>query len=337
MIINWYTDPSGGDFAGNPDKFSSFYQYDPASKEFVRIRLELGRADADGTFARFKSERYVGFSDERYSTGNLNRWTVDGQGRICFDNAALQQTPREGYQVYDATNPRVFVHRGNPVTTEPNFPEGIQAKHLSLIANKVMITGQDVALTAGTDTAAQLSTRIKAVVAEIVGVDNFDDITDDDILNTLREQVRDIKAALQEDHESNIEDALDQIDEVIESINEQLSDGRLTPNPDVETAFDNFITAVDNARDALTDGENVGDAIAALDTARTELDTAINTLGDAQRAAWEDVLSDSTEAIEDAANAGEIWEEIENEYSELEDVQSIEEYEEIITETEVAG
>src|ERR1700722_8936860 len=109
MIISWFSQPEGG-------KFSSYYQYDTVTTNFTRIRMELGRASSSGatddTFIGFKTERYVGFSDQYYSTSksNLGHWSVNEDNELCYDDVPLAGgRPAPGARIYDCTNPGSFV------------------------------------------------------------------------------------------------------------------------------------------------------------------------------------------------------------------------------------
>ena len=152
MIISWFTDPSKGTFVEGSGKLSSYYQYDTQSKQFSRVRLELGRSSGSGdTKAMYQETRYVAFSDQKIN--DSKNWTVEN-GELKYKGNSLEQTPTNGDYVYDLTNPKSTPHYGNPVTDSPNLPEGIEIRHLSLIANESILSESDIVFTGGDATTA---------------------------------------------------------------------------------------------------------------------------------------------------------------------------------------
>lgn len=341
MIKIWYTDPAKGNFAGNQGKFSSYYQYDTVTKEFVRVRLELGRApsssggDSGKTFVNYKETRTVGFSDQVYSTSDLSRWSVDAQNRLCFDNHPLSENPSKNARTYDCSDVESFVHRGNQVTENPNFPEGIATKHLSLLANNAIINKTSANLTTSSATAQELSLSLKNQVAEVVGKP-FAEIRDEDILSTLKQQVTVLKNQAVKSHENTIEDAIEEVDALVNDIKEKIELGEFTPNAEVESAFQQFSSDISKSKLAIVNGERVEltNSFDALKLSQTALNEAINKLEIEQKELFSDALETSSTAIDQAYDASVSWNEIQTEYEALEDVNSVEEYEETMKEVE---
>jgi hypothetical protein len=337
MIITWCTDPSQGEFEEGDVTFSSFYQYETVTKQFVRIRLELNRqvsgGDQGDTFARFKAERFVGFSDQALSR-DLQHWTVDAEGRLCFDGNALGQTPTNDYNVYDCTDVTEFIHRGNPITTDPNFPEGIEPKHLLLIANDTMISGADIRLTGRGASAQQLSEALATRVSQIMNRP-FVEITDAQLLARLKTQASALKEEALSPAEESIDDSLDDVNELINDMDAAIANGEFVPNGAVNTALGELRNAVGQVTEAIQNKANVQDGVIELRTAHNALADAVNAqIGDQQNQ-FEEALATATEAINDAHDFSAEWETIAADFDAVENADSIEEYEDSVSGTEV--
>ncbi len=325
MIISWFTDPAKGNFGipGNEEKFSSYYQYDTTSKEFTRVRLELGRTSGSGdTQAMFKETRYVGFSTEKIRTSS--DWTVEA-GQLKYKGVALETVPTEGDYVYDLTNPTSKPHFGNPVTSEANLPEGIEVKHLNLIANDAMVSKSSVVFTTKAASGAELAEVLKGEVAMIVGKP-FASITDADILTTLKAQVTELKSRLISEPKTSIEESLSAVEETLSEINNKIMEGDFVPTQECETAYSDLQKSAAGAKAATSSGD-VKTAISEIANAQESLVTVVNTIEEAQHEAIRSSLEASSTSLEEASNASLQWDAIQAEYTQLETASSVEEYE----------
>lgn len=278
MIISWFSQPEGS--------FSSYYQYDTVTTNFTRIRLELGRVSSSGatddTFIGYKTERYVGFSDQRYSTSksNLGHWSVNADNELCYDGVALPGgRPADGARIYDCTNPGSFVHRGNPVTDTPTLPEGIAPKHLALLANETFGGSKD-AMTKLTDsdaTDAELSTALKQAVCDVLEVDDFATITDAQILTKLTSQVESIRINAILDKAGGLDKALTEAGKATDLINEEIIEGTIVPNQELTTAFGSLQEALAKTQTA-ENPDAVRAALAEVSNAQRAMTAAIETI-----------------------------------------------------------
>lgn len=343
MIITWYTDPSKGAFTEAGGKYSSYYQYDTTTKKFARIRLELGRGvsasgDTGKTGAFFKERRYVGFGDKaKVKTSQKEKWSVNEDGDLCFDGTPLQKTPEDNLRTFDTSstvfNEDTFIHRGNAVTSDAHFPEGIDVKHLSLIANDTIINQKSIKLTESSASGKELSDALKERVSKIIDKP-FADITDDDLLAKLKEQVSTIKEESIKSTKESLNDSLSEVDTLLEDIQSQITDNGLVPDEKFESAFKALGEQVSAAKTAASTGEGIQDAISKLSEAKTTLNEAAKDLSAKHFEALEEQMTNSDAAIKTALSDSQQWEEISAEYSEAESATSIEDYEKSIGNSE---
>lgn len=343
MIISWNTDPSKGTFAPGSTKYSSYYQYDTVSRKFVRIRLELGRGGSDGgdTGSFYRENRYVGFTTDNDLSTDINRWSVDdGQLRYELEKDEylhLPTEPKTGATTYDTSFGNVkSIHRGNPVTSDPHFPEGIQNKHLGVLANEAILEGKGIVLTSSAVSGAELSAVLKGQVARVVGKP-FDEITNEDLLATLQKQVAQIKQNEINPSKENINSSLEEADTLIDSIKEQITDEGMVPTEEFSKSYSKFIEKYMDANDAVKSGIAVKAAMQEFQAAKNQLMKESETLEADYYNRLEVQLNDTNAAVDAAVSDAETWESINMEYESLERATSIEEYEtEIgVEETEV--
>lgn len=324
MILSWFTQPPGG--------FSSYYQFDTATREFSRIRLELGRQSetrTTDTFVSYNSDRAVGFSAQRLSTSDLTRWSVDEDGQLCFDDVALpSDKPSAGDRVYDSSNPDSFVHRGNPVTDAPVLPQDIQAKHLALLANDALLTRKGFTLTANDAGELALSAAIKGQVCRVLNVQDFATVSDQMILNKLTEQAEIQRAFASQDHVRDLDSALNEAKKAADLIDEQIREGVITPDEAFTKACVSFQEAINKARTATTTESDVEDALAEIGTAQQELAKAIAAIDTAKFESTAKQLELTQQSLEQAQAHAEDWQMAEEEYDSLVDADTIAEYEE---------
>ena len=333
MIVIWTTDPAKGDFANNPQKYSSFYMYETVSKQFVRVRLELGRNDSNGgdTFSRYKKTRTIGFSDQTYLTRDLARWSLDAHDKLCYDGTPLSQTPEADSKTYDCTDVTSFVHRGNAVTANPNFPPGIESKHLLLVANETLINKTNITFTnsaaSGENLAEALKTKVSAIVKK-----PFDQINDNDILNKLKEQSAKIKQNVLKRNEETIESAIDEVDGLISEINDKMEEGEFTPDQNVQDAFTELNSRIATAKTTVINGTptEITTDLDALRTAQTTLAESVSRLSSAQSALFKDAFTRSSASVNEAYEASVKWEAVPTEFRATEEATTVEEYEESI-------
>jgi hypothetical protein len=327
MIMSWFTQP--------PGENSSYYQYDTVTKNFTRIRLELDRASSSGstddTFVGYKAERYVGFSTARYSTskGNLGDWSVNEDGALCYKGVALPaDRPDAGARTYDCTDPSSFVHRGNPVTTTPTLPEGIGAKHLALLANETFGGAHDAMtkLTGPDASDAELSKALKDAVCTVVGVDDFAQISDAQILAKLTSQVADIRLRAEIAKATSVDVALTEAARATDLISEQIGEGLLTPNQELQTAFGSLKDAIGKAQIA-ENAEAVRVALTEIGVAQRAVATAIETIDVGQRDTVAREFSAAQEAVVEVQLQAAEWRAAETGYDALAEAGSVGDYE----------
>lgn len=343
MIISWNTDPSKGTFAPGSTKYSSYYQYDTVSHKFVRIRLELGRGGSDGgdTGSFYRENRYVGFTTDNDLSTDIKRWSVDdGQLRYELEKDEylhLPTEPKTGATTYDTSFGNVKnIHRGNPVTSDPHFPEGIQNKHLGVLANEAILGEKGIVLTSSAASGAELSAVLKGQVAKVVGKP-FNEITNEDLLKTLQRQVAQIKQNEILPSKENINSSLEEADGLIDSIKEQITDEGMVPTEEFSKSYSNFIEKYMNANAAVESGIAVKSAMEEFQAAKNQLMNESKTIEAAYYNNLETQLNNTNTAIDAAVADAATWENIDLEYENLEKANSIEEYEaEIgVEETEV--
>jgi hypothetical protein len=331
MIISWFSQPQ--------ESFSSYYQYDTVTTNFTRIRMELGRASSTGatddTFISFKTQRYVGFSTERYSTSSLDRWSVNADNQLCWDGTPLSSgRPTPGARTYDCTDPRSFVHRGSPVAdTPPELPAGITAKHLALLANETFGGSRDATITlTGSDASdEELSTALKNAVCDVLQVDDFATITDEQILAKLTSQVESIRGIAVASKSTSLDQALTEAGKAADLISEQIGAGEIVPNTELTTAFGSLQEAIGKAQGAENFGA-VRSALAAIGNARQALTTAIETIDSAQRQAVTDRFSATQEALVEVRQQAIEWEAAGSAYEKLAAATDVADYEKEIFE-----
>jgi hypothetical protein len=323
MPVYWFTQPST-----SSQSFSSYYQYDTGSQQFVRIRLALGRSGSDGdnTFVSYKGERSVGFSAEPMSTKPRSDWKIDADGMLYYKGNPLSDKPIPGARTWD-TGPSSPVHKGSKVTVEPDLPENIEAKHLALLANDAMISrpGEPIVLTPGTASAADLSTAIKGEVCRILGVPVQDlaTIPNEKILATLTSQAKTIGGDLVGQSASNMEDALAAAEEANAQIGELLTDGA-TPDAGFEAAFGSLQSAISNAKGVS--GADVQKALAEIGSAQQALNTAIENIGEARSAAITEQFDLAGKSLSEAEAHATEWQTVETDYKPLAEATSVDDY-----------
>jgi len=163
MCISWFTQPA--------NSFASCYVYNRTTHEFCRVRIELGRRasehDNGDTIVSYRATRAVGFvpNGQDYRTSQLERWSINGTHRLCYNGEPLPQDPVVGYTVFDSTAPDSFVHRGNPITTNPRLPAGITREDMIMLAQLVMENDRGrITLTARTATEIELRDAILGAI-----------------------------------------------------------------------------------------------------------------------------------------------------------------------------
>ncbi|KIS41961.1 hypothetical protein [Kosakonia radicincitans] len=167
MFKSWFTAPTNGGF-------SSFYYYNPATKEFCRIRLELQRSplrqDDGRTGVFYRDNRVVGFStNENLNFRNKRLWCIqktESGDRLLYQGYyLLNSEPRvwEKY-VYDSSDTLHSIHKGNPIIPAEKavLPPGIRMDHLLRLAKVAIMRKQDIYLTSRDATPEHLARKILA-------------------------------------------------------------------------------------------------------------------------------------------------------------------------------
>jgi hypothetical protein len=331
----WCTDPSQGNFQEGSGQFSSYYQYDSASLKLVRIRLELNRSSKNSTGETklmLDGNRGVGFADQNLTKDKTIRASdfEVNNGEVLFRGQPMSQTPTEGSWVVDMSSGDPQPHFGNQVASKPNLPEGIETKHLSLLANQAMIDGEVYSFTASGATEDALSASIKKEVSYLMDNKPFDQITDDELLTKLKAQTTTLREQAMQADKGKITESMDGVEPLINQMNSAIENELVVPNETLETAYDSFLEAVwnVNAMDLTTGTAARTEAIEALQTAHDDLITTFNEQQAKQAGAFEANFDKATDAIEAARQASERMDNITDDYKETEQADSIDTYEE---------
>jgi hypothetical protein len=336
MIISWFTKPE--------KSFDSYYQYDTVTKNFVRIRLELGRNDGDDSVIIFEPKNYVGFSRSDYPTkgADLNRWSVNAAEELCYNGVALRGgRPSDKDYVYDTDNPTEWMHPGNPVTYRPYLPHDIQAKHLALIANDAFERGQrgDDVLTRSNVDKEVLDRVLQERVCRILDVPVADlrTIPSDVILNKLINQTQAISGRATRPAATNFENALGDAGRATGLVIEQLTNGTLTPNEQLESAFGGLGSAIYTAQQAkFTAG--MGQSLLEMDNARQAVADVIRTLSGVQGDAIAREFSNAEAAFTEVRQQVTEFREVQLSYQDLVRAATVEDYtKELIPEYELVA
>lgn len=169
MFKYWFTAPKGG-------AFSSFYMFNPVSRVFCRIRLELNRKttekDNGETGAFYRDYRVVGFSSRsNLDIGNLSLWrisTSDSCHRLVYESImALRAEPEHwGEHVYDTSNAEISIHKGNPIIPEEEaiLPGTVKIADLIALAKIAIKNKSSVVLTGKDATGAELAQAILTAI-----------------------------------------------------------------------------------------------------------------------------------------------------------------------------
>jgi hypothetical protein len=324
----WFTQPD--------NSFSSYYQYDPGTGQFVRIRLELGRnVSTDGTndtVIQYESDRAVGFSEEEleYSDDNPGEyWSVNEQGEICYDGTPLISEPQPGYLVYDTSDPDSFIHQGSPVTAEaPELPGDIRPKHLELLANDTMISQPDdiIHLTGPNVSETELAAKIQGEVCRITGVKDFIDVNDEVIEATLKGQVTELSENASLGFGSATDAELKAAEDSVGQISNELEEGVFAPTRAVEKAFGSLEDSLSRA--LASDNNNVQQKQTEIAAAERALDAVIEETSTTTNEAVARALGNTSEALGEASQQTAKLEAAEQQYDSLENTSDLEGYEE---------
>src|SRR5690606_32448813 len=120
--------------------------------------------DDGGTNAFFDEERYVGFTSKDFMDETEypdSAFKFDPKtGQVLVKDEPLKTKPSIGDNVIDMSPDSTEPHFGNQVSDKVFLPEGIEPKHLNLIANEAIIQERDIELTAKNVTGLELSAKI---------------------------------------------------------------------------------------------------------------------------------------------------------------------------------
>lgn len=340
MIITWFTQPA--------NSYASYYQFDTETKKFVRIRMELGRKSGSGrTQLIYEDEYAVGFGKAAdYDTSDAQRWKVNEKGQLCYDDKPLSLEPGPKLNTFDTKQDYIdnqdYVHFGNELSTNPSLPDGIEPKHLSLLASDAMEKGKSYRLTERDASGKELSDKIKSKVCDVMDVDTskfdsidkaFKSITDETILEKLKDQVKNQKAAAAERSKERLDVKLEEVKKAVESIGKEITNGTITPNEEFTKAVEKLGTSVEEALKSSNSSE-LAKITEHLSSASTAVATAIDKIDAAKHASTKTALEESSKALEAAATENEAWTKANAEFSKLEASESVKSFEENMVEND---
>jgi len=288
LLVSWFSQPPAG--------LSSYYLYNTGTRQLCRIRLELGRASAsdNSTVISYDGGTVVGFRESGLpGPEEGGKWSVDGEYRLCFGGEPLAGPPPKNADdgIYDAAdNPGsvTILHSGNPVTKNPTLPAGIEPRHLAPLAQRAMLDKKDVTLTVSTATRDELAGAIKAQVAEVLGVGNFGQVTDNLIHAKLTGQARDIATG---PARASLKIMLDGAPEVIEEIRGAII------KPDAAAAVRSMVEAVENAVTLQATARGTLDRITAAQQAVKAVEQFISADAPKEDESKEDTLTQCTNLL----------------------------------------
>lgn len=164
----WFTLPRN-------NGFSSFYCYHTKTNEFCRVRLELNRQGKYGDDGRtsvfYSNYRAIGFSSRNDLDTRPWAWCVKntafGSRLLYKDYLFLNSEPDEKNKyVYDSSDPRIYIHRGNPIVPQEEavLPPGIRREHLLKLVRVAFSRKHNIRLTDRNATPNQLANKILASI-----------------------------------------------------------------------------------------------------------------------------------------------------------------------------
>ncbi|MBD0255067.1 MAG: hypothetical protein ICV83_05045 [Cytophagales bacterium] len=168
----------------------------------------------------------------------------------------------------------------------------------------------------------------QALQQRVSGIMNkpFNQITDDDLLAKLQEQVAAIKEESTAMDEDTIVDSLDTVDSLIDQIDQDIANGAFTPDATVSDAFDAYKAAQAAVDNAVNDPAQTA-ALDNLQVAHNNLVDAFEQAEAQQMSTYQQNLDDANQAIETARQASQRMDAISDEYEGAEQAESIQEYE----------
>lgn len=327
-LISWFTQP--------PGKNASFYQYDTGTRQFTRIRLELGRGTLakDSTFISYTPKRAVGFSKTTLKgagnqQGKKSPWSVNDKGELLYNGKALPgPPPKPGDNIYDTSNPDSFVHPGNPVTDKPIMVSDIKPEHLAMLANESFITGKVMTtLTPGSASGADLTLALKGQVCDVLGhwkVEDWSHITDDMILSKLISQAKVISDNAAGTSVTSLKDALTAAKAATAQISEQITEG-FTPSPELQKAFQDLDSALATAQKASS-AFDAGQALAGVTQAQQAVETALKNVDASTNKATADQLNSAKDALATAQQHATEWQATDADYKPLTGAENVDDY-----------
>lgn len=329
MLIYWFTQPP---VTPKTTNFASYYQYDTVTRHFCRVRLELGRAGADGggTFASYQDTRYVGFPKTRLTGGSF----AIKNGTLEYGGKPLPDKPTDGARVYDTTVPSQFVHSGNPVTESPKLVPGIEPKHLALIANDAMVTKAKINLTAGNVTPEALSAKLKGEVCRVLGVQDFATITDQQILTKLKSQAEALGNKATSDSVSSLEKALAAAKQSSALIDEQISEDLFAPSPELEKAFSALDSALGSAESSVGQSD-IPKALSEIAEAQQAVKTATVQVVDVQNEVVKSQLASAGQSLTEAGDQATAAQEVQKGVESVSKAGSVDDYMKVTSGEEV--
>jgi hypothetical protein len=333
LLVSWFSQPP-------EEGLSSYYLHNTGTRRLCRIRLELGRASAgdNSTVVSYDGGAVVGFGENGLpGPKEGGKWSVDGEYRLCFDGRPLAGPPPKNagdgiYDAADAPGRVAILHSGNPVTRDPTLPAGIEPKHLALLAQRAMLEKEDVTLTGSAATGDELAGAIKAQVAEVLGVGNFGQVTDNLIHAKLTGQARDIAAG---PARARLEITLGGAREVIDEISGALAGG--TVKPGAEVAVRSMVAAVGNAVTLQATARETVDQITTAQQAVKAVAQIIGADASQEDESEEDLLTQDTKllstAMSDAAKYAGNWQAEETDCAPLTETTNVDDYMTILSGT----
>ena len=352
MIIIWQT---GGrkpsTLPRRSGRFSSYYQYNTVTKEITVIDLSV-HAKGGGFFA-YARESYFGLYKNELDIGKTGKWGITPEGELTYIEKpsskkakmiTLSTEPKDGLISYytnggiqRAADISEIRTSGWKVTSKPYFPEDIRTSHLSLIANEAGIKRSSKSSLEFIDpfTAeekANVSEFLKINIEKILGrpKHSFASISDADILNKLKGQLKEISNINKQKYAERIDEAIQSAIDFENGILEKMESLGIPPTEEFRNYYGEFISDLRKAHiDAsIASPEGTRSALEKLRSAERNIRNATSHMSDEMKTALREEFSVTSGSVREALRATRSLNQVETFEPKIDNINSLDEYEE---------